>query len=220
MRVLVLTHLLLAWHTRFKLPVGVPPTSLIRDMYKLLNNNETSDVTFSVEGKLVYAHKALLMVRSEFFRAMLSSGMREATGDPIAVQDISYAVFLKVLEFIYTDCIQNTNLELGIQLMIASEQFMLDRLKALCEDLIRSDISVDTVILILIASHRHNALSLKEVALEFLQANLDHPVVMRGLNELKSEPDLLLELVRRKQTIQQPPQQQDQHDPFGMNRQH
>lgn len=188
-------------------------------MYKLLDDSETADVVFSVEGKLVHAHKAILVVRSDFFRAMLLSGMREATGEPIVVRDISYPVFLKVMEFIYTDCIRQTDLEVGIHLMIASEQFMLDRLKALCEDLIRSDITVDTVISIVIASHQHNAVSLKELALEFIQCHLDDPVVMRGLTELKSEPDLLLELVRRKQTT--PPHsaalQQDRHDPFEMS---
>jgi len=189
-------------------------------MYKLLDNPESADVQFSVEGRIVHAHKAILMVRSEFFRAMLLSGMKETTdgGGPIELPNISYAVFMKVLEFLYTDCIRQTNLDLGIHLMMASEQFMLDRLKALCEDLIRSDISVETVIAILITSHRHNALSLKELALEFIQSHLDDPVVMRGLADLKTEPDLLLELVRRKQTSQPLlpfPPRADRHDPFG-----
>lgn len=44
--------------------------------------------------------------------------------------------------------------ELGMSLLIASEQFMLDRLKAICEDRLRKDLAVDNVIGVFIASHR------------------------------------------------------------------
>lgn len=44
--------------------------------------------------------------------------------------------------------------ELGMSLLIASEQFMLDRLKAICEDRLRKDLAVGNVIGVFIASHR------------------------------------------------------------------
>ena len=67
-----------------------------------------------------------------------------------------------------TTVIRDVSLDIGIQLLIAGEQFMLDRLKAVCEDYIRKDINEDTVIGILVASHRHNASGLKDIALEFI----------------------------------------------------
>ena len=66
--------------------------------------------------------------------------------------------------------------------MIASEQFMLDRLKALCEDSIRKEITVDNVIGVLIASQRHNATGLKDIALEFILRNIMDPSVVAGLS--------------------------------------
>jgi hypothetical protein len=116
---------------------------------------------------------------------------------PIPLQDVTHSVFLKVLEYLYTDTVRDVSLETGIQLLIASEQFLLDRLKALCEDCIRRDIHVDTVIHILVAAHRHNASGLKDIALEFILRHLNDPVVMTGLGELKSEPELLLEIIKR-----------------------
>jgi BTB/POZ domain len=166
-------------------------------------------VHFQVEGRDVYAHRAVLAIRSTFFNAMLCGGMRESglchgdaregdmKSDPIPLRDVSYSVFLKVLEFLYTDTVQDVSLETGIQLLIASEQFLLDRLKALCEDCIRRDIHVDTVIHILVAAHRHNASGLKDIALEFILRNLNDPIVMSGLADLKSEPELLLEIIKR-----------------------
>lgn len=197
---------------KFRLkPIGVPPPALVNDFRSLINNPELADVRFAVEDKEVFAHRAVLAVRSEYFRVMLATGgMRESivnsapgggmpgvSGAPIELLDVSYAVFVKVLEFLYTDTVKDVSLETAIHLMVASEQFMLDRLKALCQDLIRRDINVDNVISILLASHRHNAADLKDIALEYILLNLNDPVVTTGLSDLKAEPDLLLEIIKR-----------------------
>jgi leucine-zipper-like transcriptional regulator 1 len=218
---------------RFRLkPIGVPPPALVHDLQRLVNDPDLADVRFSVEGRIVYAHKAILAIRSEYFRVMLCGGMREsmmtdttmnhddddddgihgADDDDddkkvssrssstavIELPDVQYSVFLKVLEFLYTDNLsRDTSLEVGIHLLILSEQFMLDRLKAICEDLIRRDICTETVVSILVASHRHNASGLKEIAFEFILRHLNNTVVMSCLAELKAEPDLLLEIIRR-----------------------
>lgn len=187
--------------------IGVPPPALVSDFRKLINNQDLADVCFLVEGKQVYAHRAVLAIRSEYFRVMLCGGMRESHHDGAAAKsdsnstielpDVSHTVFLKVLEFLYTDTARDVSLETGIHLLIASELFMLDRLKALCEDLIRRDINVENVISILVASHRHNASALKDIALEFILQHLNHPTIQVGLADLRAEPDLLLEIIKR-----------------------
>ncbi len=195
--------------------VSIPASSFTNDMLSLMNNPDLSDVTFSVEGKEVYANRAILAGRSEYFHALLFSGcMRESlqthseaiAGVPtnernaIEIQDVSYDVFMKLLEYIYTDSLKGITLETGIQLLITSEKFLLDRLKAMCEDAIRNHVTVDNVSSILLTSHQHNASSLKEIALEFILANLNAPTIMKSLSDLKSEPDLLIEIIRRNAT--------------------
>ena len=94
---------------RFKLqPIGVAPTALVSDFQRLINNPELADVQFLVEGKIVHAHKAVLSIRSEYFRVMLCGGMREGASNipmadddntkPIELPGVSYWVVLKVLE--------------------------------------------------------------------------------------------------------------------------
>ena len=222
---------------KFRLkPVKVSPPSLVSDLSRLLQTPELADVCFRVEGKCVYANRAILAIRSEYFRVMLCGGMRESQFErrqlprtpslnhcqmdtdgtsptqegihvdedrsdsnmgEIDLPDVSYPVFIKVLEYLYTDSIQEISLDLGIQLLIASEQFMLDRLKSLCEDLIRQDIDVNNVLGILVASHRHNATCLKGMALDFVLRHLNDATIMTGLSELRQEPDLLLEIIKR-----------------------
>lgn len=209
----------------------MPPTSLVNDLSRLLNQPELADVCFRIEGRPVYANRAILAIRSEYFQAMLCGGMRESHGDrrrlqrspsashmetdasddaahddkepshgsstEIELPDVPYDVFVKVLEYLYTDCVRDVSLDLSIQLLIASEQFMLDRLKSLCEDLIRHDIDVNNVLGILVAAHRHNASCLKGIALDFVLIHLNDPTIMTGLSELRQEPDLLLEIIKR-----------------------
>jgi hypothetical protein len=208
---------------KFRLkPVSVPPSVLVSDMRRLINNNELSDVSFLVEGKEVYANRAILAVRSDYFKVMLySGGMRESmeAGAPIELQDVSHPVFLKVLEYLYTDTIRDISLDTGIHLLIVSERFMLDRLKALCEDYIRRDVNVENVISILVACHQHNASGLKDIALDFILKNLNESAIMQGLSELKSEPDLLVEIIKRNSTVQAPAAavaaQMEHHPPGG-----
>jgi hypothetical protein len=180
-------------------PICVPRSSLVDDFRRLLNDSNTSDVCFLVESKEIYAHRAVLAVRSQYFQAMLFNGhMSESSNGhtPIEISDMSYRTFLKVLEFLYTDTVIDVSPELGIHILIASELFLLDRLKAICEDIIRNEINLDNVTSILLASHRHNATGLKEIALEYILQNLSKKHIQDGLNDLKSEPDLLVDIIK------------------------
>lgn len=195
---------------KFRLsPIRIPPTSLVQDLTLLLNSSAYADVAFLVENEVIYANRAILAVRSEYFRAMFyRSGMREQLKEnykepissdqlvPIEMPDISREVFFKVLEFLYTDSVKNITYEVCIPLLIVSERFCLDRLKRLCEDQLRRDIDVANAISIYIISYRHHAMGLKDIALEFILFHISDPVIVHGLNDLKAEPDLLVEIIQ------------------------
>jgi RCC1 and BTB domain-containing protein len=53
--------------------------TLINNMRKLINNETYSDVVFVLEGKKIFAHRAILLAQCEHFRAMFSNGMKEST---------------------------------------------------------------------------------------------------------------------------------------------
>nr|WPF70795.1 BLADE-ON-PETIOLE [Delphinium anthriscifolium] len=99
--------------------------SLSLDYLNLLINGQAfSDVTFSVEGRLVHAHKCILAARSLFFRkffcgpdpppggldivgsrvsSSLSSSPRGGHGSQvIPVNSVGYEVFLLMLQFLYS----------------------------------------------------------------------------------------------------------------------
>jgi len=101
---------------RFRLkPVNIPPSGLVNDLRRLMLREDMSDVSFLVDGHEVFANRSILSIRSEYFDCMLFGGMREslrdedgkAAGGPIELRDVSHPVFLKVLEYLYTDTIRD-----------------------------------------------------------------------------------------------------------------
>ena len=84
-------------HTKTK---KIPPLS--SDLLKAMNNEEFSDITLIIGDKKIYAHRVVLASRSKFFEAMFSHEYKEAQGE-ITLQDISYELFIVLLEYIYSD---------------------------------------------------------------------------------------------------------------------
>jgi hypothetical protein len=142
-----------------------------------------------------------LAARSEHFRAMLYGGMRESFRETchegVELKDVSYVVFLKILEFLYTDTVLDIPPDVAVPLLIAAEQYLLLRLKSLCEDAIRKGITFENVIPTFLASHRHRAEGLKSICLDYILENIDEVKTQTAFTELKAEPDLLLDIIMR-----------------------
>ncbi|KAG5043264.1 hypothetical protein AAZX31_03G112500 [Glycine max] len=90
--------------------------SLSLDYLNLLINGQAfSDVTFSVEGRLVHAHRCILAARSLFFRKFFCGpdapcgldpagprGVNSSRSGVIPVNSVGYEVFLLMLQFLYS----------------------------------------------------------------------------------------------------------------------
>ena len=128
---------------------------------------------------------------------ILLSGVKTEYKTDGSITDVSHPVFMKMLEFLYTDQVADIPPDIAVPLLMASELYLLDRLKGLCEDAIRKSITVENVIGIFLASHRHRAEGLKEICLEFILEHLEAVKQNRGFQELKQEPELLMEIIMR-----------------------
>ncbi|GBG28284.1 Kelch domain-containing protein 10 [Hondaea fermentalgiana] len=178
------------------LSINVEPPRLTSDLAKLIDHELFSDVTFMVENRPVRAVRALLAARSEHFRALLFGGMREDLAKVIELPDIQYDVFRAVVEYLYTDAVEVTP-ELAVPLLVASERYILPRLKSLCEVAIFKSITPVNCVQILLQAYMYNADSLKNICLDFI---VDNIVALRAtpeFQELKQEPELLMEIIMR-----------------------
>ena len=56
-----------------------------------------------VEGKPFYAHKNIISVLSEKYKAMFQAGMLESQGKQVVqIENISYSVFEQIMNYLYT----------------------------------------------------------------------------------------------------------------------
>ena len=124
-------------------PEAKTTSSLANDLKSAINDSAFSDVTFLVEGREIHAHRAILSARCDHFRAMFTSGMKEANEQVVEIPTVRYDVFYAVLNYIYTDTIDKLSAEMAIDVYIAADLYTLDSLKEKCETAVRNQITFE-----------------------------------------------------------------------------
>merc|ERR550532_2622754 len=126
--------------------------------------------------------------------------MRESSDsdEQIVLPEVAHPVFLLLLEYIYTDQVGEITSDLAVHLLIAAERFLLDRLKALCEDTIRKCISIENVVQIMMAAKAHRAEGLKDICMDFIISNEEKIKTTSAFRDLIAEPSLMYELLMRR----------------------
>jgi len=139
-------------------------------------------------GKKYHVDGLVLKVRTEYFRRMFSSGLRESQSNRIEIFDCTTNVFIDVLRFIYTDtcAINDDNC---IPLLEQANFFQLDRLKAICECYWFDNINVHNAASVLQVADRFNALQLKNFAMEFIFSHIQDVVKTDAWRDL--DPSLV-----------------------------
>ncbi|XP_061081806.1 RCC1 and BTB domain-containing protein 1 isoform X3 [Conger conger] len=79
--------------------------TVAQSLKKEFDSPETSDLKFSVDGKYIHVHKAILKIRCEHFRSMFQSHWNEDMKEVIEIDQFSYPVYRSFLEFLYTDSV-------------------------------------------------------------------------------------------------------------------
>ncbi|KAL2320509.1 hypothetical protein Fmac_029478 [Flemingia macrophylla] len=166
-------------------PIQVPESDLEAHFGVLLENEESSDVTFLVGGEKFYAHKIILAARSATFRSELFNGkvVKDAVNREIVVPDIEPEIFKALLHFIYRDTLVEDG-ELLVsrsellsfesfpaKLLAAAEKYSLPRLKLMCESELCKHLSIDTVAFMMALADRCRATQLKSICLNFCAEN-------------------------------------------------
>lgn len=141
-----------------------------------LDREDFSDVTLIVEKRPVRAHRLVLSIASDRFRAMFSSGFRESSEREVEVEGCSFEVFKLMLGYIYTGEPPSALLVgsqsdpvLAAELLALADQYMLDHLKQLCEARLTEEVREDTVDSIMDLAERSNSWQLRAVCRHFVR---------------------------------------------------
>jgi hypothetical protein len=163
---------------------------LANDLKGLLNNPEFSDIIFVVEDKKIYAHRCILMARSEPLQMMVNGPMREGYEDSIVIEDVTYDCFFAFLQFLYTDEVpalreNDIDVEMVIELLSIADQYLVDQLKTMCEKSIERNIKVRNVIFMLDEVYKRDMISLKKKCISFVLKHFDKIIVQNEFLDLQ-----------------------------------
>ena len=130
-----------------------------------------------MEGKGIHAHKIVLSVLSEHFRAMFADGFRERAEHEVEIGGgMRYRTFHAVMLFIYTgeapSLRSNTfedSIELLLEILGVADLYVLDALKHRCELALSDAVRDDTYDILSATAERHNANQLRDVCAHFLR---------------------------------------------------
>ncbi|XP_037419083.1 BTB/POZ and MATH domain-containing protein 1-like [Triticum dicoccoides] len=167
-------------------PDPVPASDLGDHLGRLLEDGNrtddgmmmTTDVSLAVDGETFRAHRLVLAARSPVFKAMLFGSMMEATttsSAPIVLHEITPAILGAMLRFMYTDAWPEDNehvghsssIEMLQDLLAAADRYALDRLKLMCVRKLWDNMSIHTVVSILVYADTYGCAELKKKCLDF-----------------------------------------------------
>lgn len=146
---------------------------LSKDLERLLNQQEFSDLTFiTKDRRKIYVHKSILTCRSELFKVMIERiEERDEENAFVFVDDLDYDVLMEMFRFVYTGKL-NKIVEFARQLYIASHRYGLNDLKIICEDAMCCDLKDDNVVDYVKFADKHGAKRLRMNSIILLKSNI------------------------------------------------
>jgi speckle-type POZ protein len=139
-------------------------------------NKEWSDVMFLVEESQIYAHRLVIAARSVVLHEAVVSCKDNL--DVVQINDMQAPIFKAILHFIYTDELPPMDDLLVVtagdfvmvtgDMLMAACRFRLERMKAMCENLLAEFVTKGNVLSILKRARCYNCPQLEDYCIEFI----------------------------------------------------
>lgn len=165
-------------------------------MRALVNDDEFADVEFIVEGQSIYAHKAILSQRCEYFGNMFRSGMKESLEGKIRIPDVSRGAFLLLLEYLYVDSIENLRVDKAVELYMLADLYRLETLRDMCKNVVKRYLNVENSGPLLQEAAEVHCTVLKDIIIAFIVENFDVVSKTEGIKQVSHS--ILLEILSQR----------------------
>ncbi|GFT57121.1 TD and POZ domain-containing protein 3 [Nephila pilipes] len=156
--------------------IGDDLSGLSDDLKGLYLSKSLADIIILSDGTHMYAHKAILSARSEYFK-LLCSG-RGLINNSIEIPDVKSAVMEAILYYLYTGKIRQLTSDFALDILSAAQKLCLYELQQIICNFIKTNITVENVTEILQLSDEQNLDDLKNVCIKFV--NSHHATVFRS----------------------------------------
>ncbi|KYN22215.1 RCC1 and BTB domain-containing protein 1, partial [Trachymyrmex cornetzi] len=124
------------------------------------------DLKIQVEGQCIHVHKAILKIRSSYFRTMFQHDWAENNQSVIEHDQFSYIVYKAFLKYLYTDVI-DLPMEKALELLDLANAYCESNLKKHCIWMIKQGITVSNVAYLYSIAIEYNEEELEEVCFKF-----------------------------------------------------
>ena len=159
-------------------------------------NGQFTDCVIVCNGRKFNCHKVILAGRSPVLNAMFTHDMEESRSGRIDIKDLDVDTVGKMLAYIYSDKIDNTDGKEEM-LLAAAEKYDLPGLKSLCENALSKAMTIDNVLDMLLLADLNKAKSVKDVAIKFIIENAQEILSQEGWStKLEKFPTILSDLFK------------------------
>ncbi|KYN50563.1 RCC1 and BTB domain-containing protein 1, partial [Trachymyrmex cornetzi] len=140
--------------------------NILQCLGSAFDDPSTSDLKIQVEGQCIHVHKAILKIRSSYFRTMFQHDWAENNQSVIEHDQFSYIVYKAFLKYLYTDVI-DLPMEKALELLDLANAYCESNLKKHCIWMIKQGITVSNVAYLYSIAIEYNEEELEEVCFKF-----------------------------------------------------
>ena len=92
---------------------------------------------FNDNYEFIYVHKWFITESVEYFRGMFANNWKESQTDEIEINGYSYETYYQFLRWLYMDFIDATDIEVLLEMLYLSEEYLINEFKMECVDQIK-----------------------------------------------------------------------------------
>eukprot|EP00602_Paraphysomonas_sp_CaronLab_P010544 CAMPEP_0185027776 /NCGR_PEP_ID=MMETSP1103-20130426/12987_1 /TAXON_ID=36769 /ORGANISM="Paraphysomonas bandaiensis, Strain Caron Lab Isolate" /LENGTH=632 /DNA_ID=CAMNT_0027561895 /DNA_START=85 /DNA_END=1983 /DNA_ORIENTATION=+ len=184
-------------HNKFFPSASKPGEDSKCDIYSELRtlrmSDKLTDITLKCGSESVRAHRCVLAASSEYFRACLTSAMKESVAESVLVLPLDDEDCLRIV----TDHIYGENIDITqdnvFAILDSANQLFLDSLKEKCCAFLASILTVDSCLHMHYVADLYSCHELCEVVRTYICRNFEHIISSKKFLELS--PQRLMEYV-------------------------
>ncbi|KAJ5070067.1 btb-domain-containing protein [Anaeramoeba ignava] len=117
-------------------------------------------------------HKSILSSRSDYFKSLFKSKMKEYQENKLILKDVSSLILSSILNYFYSGKIE-INSENSIQILIFSSKYLIDELINVSSKFIKNNLEIETIVDILKLSDSMNLTKLLDYSYRFIFDNFN-----------------------------------------------
>ena len=140
---------------------------LLKEAYRLKENNSLCDVTLRVNSRQFRANRAILAAGSPFFRCLFTTKMKENLSDEVKLEGLNVQVMQDVLKYIYTGeiIVTSENVE---EIVKAADFLMITSLKEIGTEFLKRSLEPSQCFSVYAFAEKYNCKTLQEATIRFM----------------------------------------------------